>query len=329
MRGFTMLLVVCAHIGTFMVGNPNFSINELLGEFRMPLFFFVSGFVFYKRNFHFGIDGIKALLRKKIFVQVLSPLVFLLIFCQVKDIDFCHSILTAAKSGYWFTFVLFELFIIYCILGVLMDKISLDGYKKDFLWIAIGLILYVASIVGEQYIEPNISGLFAIEKLPFILYFILGTRVRKNWHNVEAMFDSRDGVAAFVIIFIGLNVFGNSFRQLPFGWELWIIFTAISGIFLTVAFFRRYADSFSSNRKAGKIMQYVGRRTLDIYLIHYFLLESLTQYKILDFSGTSLSIVQFVACLAISAIVIAGCLIISNVLRTSPLLGHYLFGAKS
>lgn len=108
-----MLLVVCSHIELFMVGKPNFSINELFGEFRMPLFFFVSGFVFYKRNFHFGVNEVKILLREKIFVQVLSPLVFLLLFCQIKNIDFCHSLLTAAKSGYWFTFVLLEFPLIY------------------------------------------------------------------------------------------------------------------------------------------------------------------------------------------------------------------------
>lgn len=45
MRGFTMLLVVCSHVETFMVGSPLKSINALLGEFQMPLFFFVSGFV--------------------------------------------------------------------------------------------------------------------------------------------------------------------------------------------------------------------------------------------------------------------------------------------
>lgn len=329
MRGFTMLLVVCSHIELFMVGKPNFSINELFGEFRMPLFFFVSGFVFYKRNFHFGINEINTLLRKKIFVQILSPLVFLLLFCRIKNIDFCHSFLTAAKSGYWFTFVLFEFFLIYFALSVLMDKISLNGYKKDVLWIVIGLILYVATALGHQHIEQNISGLFSIEKLPYILYFILGTRLRKNWHEVEAMFDDKYTVAVLVITFIGLNVFYDTFSQLPLGGVISVIITAISGILLTIVFFRRYADSFSCNNRFGKIMQYVGRRTLDIYLIHYFFMESLIQCGILDFSGTSLSILQFLVCLIICVVVITGCLILSNMLRTSPLLGHYLFGAKS
>ena len=112
-----MLLVVCSHIECFMIGTPSFSLNGLFGQFRMPLFFFVSGFVFYKKNYHYGFNEMKSLFQKKIFVQVLSPLIFLFLYCYIRKIDFCHLIFTAAKSGYWFTFVLLEFFIIYCALS--------------------------------------------------------------------------------------------------------------------------------------------------------------------------------------------------------------------
>ena len=48
MRGVTMLLVVMAHVSMFclgLYGYNGFSFNKMLSEFRMPLFFFVSGFV--------------------------------------------------------------------------------------------------------------------------------------------------------------------------------------------------------------------------------------------------------------------------------------------
>lgn len=37
---------------------------------------------------------------------------------------------------------------------------------------------------------------------------------------------------------------------------------------------------------------------------------------------------EFVVSIALSILVIGICLIVSNVLRTSPVLGHYLFGVK-
>ena len=54
MRGFTMVLVVLTHVSSFglgMYGSDTFSYSKIFAEFRMPLFFFVSGFVLYKSNF--------------------------------------------------------------------------------------------------------------------------------------------------------------------------------------------------------------------------------------------------------------------------------------
>lgn len=323
-----MLLVVSSHIELFMVGAPDFSLNVLLSEFRMPLFFFVSGFVFYKSGRSYGWKEMKELVRKKIFVQVVSPLLFLLVFCRIRDIDITHSLFTAAKSGYWFTFVLFEFFIIYSTLHRAMELVPLKGRTKDALWMVIGLVLYVVCAVGHQRVNQEISGLFAVEKIPYILYFILGTRVRKNWTAVEALLDSKFGVAVLVALFAGLNVWGGVVRQLPLGGVAFVVMTAVSGVFLTIAFFRHYADSFSSATRLGCVMQYVGRRTLDVYLIHYFLLESWMACGVVDFTGTSLYFLQFVVCIGISIVVMGGCMLVSNVLRTSPFLGHYLFGVK-
>ena len=323
-----MLLVVCSHVELFMLGKPFFSWNELFGEFRMPLFFFVSGFVFYKPNVVYTVHKMKTLLQNKVFVQVFSPLLFLFLYCKVRNIDFSLSITSAAKSGYWFTFVLFEFFIIYCFIHRLLQRAFLKRYMRDILWMAIGITLYLLTAIGHQYIEDHISGFLAIEKLPYILFFILGTRVRKNWAIMEALLDSKYGVAVSMFVFISLNVFGDGFRQLPLGGVTWVIVTAISGIFLTVAFFRHFTDIFSSTVMMGRIMQYIGKRTLDIYLLHYFFMEPLSTYEILNFSDSRLSFLHFVICICLSVLVMAGCLFLSNVLRTSPFLGHYLFGVK-
>ena len=49
MRGFTMLLVVYAHVQFFGLGlESDETFNQVLILFRMPLFFFISGFILYK-----------------------------------------------------------------------------------------------------------------------------------------------------------------------------------------------------------------------------------------------------------------------------------------
>ena len=52
MRGFTMFLVVLGHCAFYCMGgvaDDNVYL-DIFQSFRMPLFFFVSGFVFYKGN---------------------------------------------------------------------------------------------------------------------------------------------------------------------------------------------------------------------------------------------------------------------------------------
>lgn len=81
MRGFTMMLVVMYHVVNFCLGGfaESFSFNQMMGEFRMPLFFFVSGFLLYRSHYIWNTQGIFSFLRKKIFVQIISPFLFLCI----------------------------------------------------------------------------------------------------------------------------------------------------------------------------------------------------------------------------------------------------------
>ena len=79
-----------------------------------------------------------------------------------------------------------------------MDKVSQQG--GYIIWMAVGMAIYIATAVGHQQLDERISGLFSVEKIPYILYFILGTRARKNWSSMESLFDSKYGVAAFCLI---------------------------------------------------------------------------------------------------------------------------------
>lgn len=51
LRGFTMILVVFSHVELFTFElDPPLFVNEVFISFRMPLFFFISGFIGYKAN---------------------------------------------------------------------------------------------------------------------------------------------------------------------------------------------------------------------------------------------------------------------------------------
>ena len=119
LRGFTMILVVANHVSR--VGfeqNWKFSSSlSFLLLFRMPLFFFVSGFLAYKAAQVWNAHNLGQLLLKKLKVQIIPTLVFFVLFnamiwphfLEGLEVNF-HS---PQKGGYWFTIALLWMFIIY------------------------------------------------------------------------------------------------------------------------------------------------------------------------------------------------------------------------
>jgi surface polysaccharide O-acyltransferase-like enzyme len=91
-------------------------------------------------------------------------------------------------------------------------------------------------------------------------------------------------------------------------------------------YFRHYHQYFTQRTVVGRSFQYIGRRTLDIYLIHYLFMPNLptlgsffSQYRHNFILDTTVSV--FLALLVIGFSVIT-----SNILRVSPFLKKWLFG---
>ena len=110
MRGFTMILVVAYHVAQsgFLESEKISASLPFLVLFRMPLFFFVSGFLAYKATWLWTPQSFAALTWKKIKVQVLPTLVFLCVFIVLRtsysfDEGWMRAMKTPTKDGYWFT----------------------------------------------------------------------------------------------------------------------------------------------------------------------------------------------------------------------------------
>ena len=126
MRGFTMILVVYSHVCGFCLGNRNIAFNDVLFLFRLPCFFFISGWLF-QGTWGKGTQGIQgtvpsvssaadytgtvphtyfssvwSIAKKKFMVQIVPTFIFLLLLAPPPF--FFHQ-LGAVKGGYWFTFV--------------------------------------------------------------------------------------------------------------------------------------------------------------------------------------------------------------------------------
>ena len=114
MRGFTMILVVANHVGAMAFEIPHGVSTSLqfLVLFRMPLFFFVSGFLAYKASLVWDLATFGTLVGKKLRVQIIPTVVFFLLAATLLTKDLWATIpdwlSRPTKGGYWFTIVLLK-----------------------------------------------------------------------------------------------------------------------------------------------------------------------------------------------------------------------------
>ena len=80
--------------------------------------------------------------------------------------------------------------------------------------------------------------------------------------------------------------------------------------------------------QASSFLKFVGTRTLDIYLLHYFFLPKLPMVGEFFRVNRHNFILDTTAALAVALVVVAFCVITSQLLRVSPFLKKYLFGRE-
>ena len=132
LRGVTMLMVVYWHVLVMSLDITTYTAMTLQ-LFRMPLFFFVSGFFAYSYNY--DKNKLRLRLNNRWQRQLLPTLIIFALYILFEVIfygywtngkeftgDFFNSLtrngLSEFKSGYWFTFVLVEVVCVFAPLNI-------------------------------------------------------------------------------------------------------------------------------------------------------------------------------------------------------------------
>ncbi len=323
LRGFTMFLVVLEHVASLCWGivGKGISIHDYLVQVRMPLFFFISGFVLYKPDVVWNGRHIVGFFKKKIPVQLVSPFIFFALFLHVKGIPLADGVMDMHKAGYWFTLALLEFFVIYAIV-----RYCVRSRWSAIILVAIGLVLYwfcwPRMTSGNQTVD-NVFLLLSVPHWRFFIFLVLGTLVREHFDQVQRWLDGKWLLPVCIAIYLIVNIMGDVLpvKAIPIR-----LLLSLAGLVVVLAFFRNRQAWFSRDTKLGRTMQYVGRRTLDIYLIHYFLVPTGLSF-ITVFSDHPMPIIEALASSVIAVAIIAGSLLVSEIIRLSPWLAHWLFGA--
>ena len=326
-----MILVVLNHVAGFCLnidGNTP-SLNAYFYEFRMPLFFFISGFVLYKHDIQWNFVYSWKFLKKKFPVQIVSTAIFFLTSTYINRQYLVDNLWMDSKAGYWFTVVLFEYFVLYSLIRTTTLMLKITNYWKDFIILVFGLLFFVLtipSITVHIPIDQSILNLFCFKHFSYFTFFVIGTLFKKHFDSVQRILDGKLLLLVCLTLFFGLNIFREITISVQY--NLFRFLTAVTGIVIIFSFFRSRKELFSNRTKLGKGLCYIGRRTLDIYFLHYFLLPYNLSSVVTVFHNPSIPIVEFFVSFGLSLAIISICLIISNVLRLSPVLAKWLFGVS-
>lgn len=324
LRGFTMFLVVFQHVATFcwQINGKGISIHDYMMQIRMPMFFFISGFVLYKSSVVWNWKQVTSFFRKKIPVQLISPFIFFSLFVYLNQFGLSDSIAKHYKHGYWFTLVLFEYYCFYAIIRFcIRSKWSLLPL------LCLGIVLYLVNmplIYDNIPFSAQVKGVLSVKHWKYFLFFVLGTTAKQYFHPLEKLLDGK----WFLPLCISIYLLGNGYRRIiPINGTLFSLILTLSGLVVLFSFFRVNQKSLSKETIAGRTLQYVGHHTLDIYLIHFFLIPHQLS-RVTIFLDHPMPIIEAAVSLIIASIIIAGSLLIGNIIRLSPVLAHWVFGAK-
>ena len=294
LRGFTMIMVVANHVAGIGFGEEwkHSSAIPFLVLFRMPLFFFVSGFLAYKASQVWNLRNLGALVSKKLQVQTIPTVVFFFLAAAILNKDFLGAVETnfhlPTKGGYWFTIALLYMFLIYYLFSYLESKLK---WKS---WIPITLLFCVSILLYDTNYQPRYfswaagykgqkTALFyflqdssLVQVLLYFPFFLYGNIVHRYWDKAQRVMDSRWFFPLLILIVILATLDALKWRTLRMAWATIPLTVARFGL-LTIVFmyFRHYKDYFTKLSPIGASLQYIGRRTLDIYLIHFLFMPEL------------------------------------------------------
>jgi hypothetical protein len=248
------------------------------------------------------------------------------------------------KGGYWFTLVLLYMFLIYYPFAYLDSKIKRFlpagwGWIPIVVFFLLSLCVYETNYLPKEFEWAMGSKLPKTQVTDFLTYssmdqlllyfpfFLYGNMVHRYWDKAQKVMDSKwfFPMLTFIVIFAAMDAL--KWHMLKSVWAI-IPLTLARFMLLTITFmyFRCYQQYFTKLSPIGASLQYIGRRTLDIYLIHFLFLPNLPQVGSYFNAHSHNFVIDTTLSVLVGLIVIGFCCIMSNILRISPIFKKWLFG---
>lgn len=333
-----MLLVVFGHVVLFSFASKGgyFSFNDIFMTVTMPTLFFLSGFLFYRQGRCGSVKGLWPFLWGKIKALLIPTLIFSLLFAVIFQWSYVDLFCEKSKAGFWFTYTLFFFFVIYYLGDVLIGHLlRLKGTPKLIVGLLIALGIYgiakYSLTPSFSLLPAKLSGALGLANFQHFLFFFLGAVCKRYLDKFLSVLSGDISMAlvicGFILLEILLNVsFLRNWLIGNVGFSAYSLVKSVASVFGIVVFFAFFRKYFSENGYIWESLQYIGERTLDIYLIHLFLIYVNLQFVGEFFATYHNPVLELFAALFVAVLIVLICLVISNIIRCSDKLANLFFG---
>lgn len=325
-----MVMVVIHHYFSCVTHHENIFATIFNDAIEIPLFFFVSGF-FASKLVH---QSARITLRAK-FMQLIVPAVLMLsLNVWIHQAPLLGVIYNPYKQGYWFTFVLFSFIVIYLCSNYLGRKLMLNATWTNLVNLIIGItVSYIAYLSLSWALVYRTLNLVSAPQYFGYFYFVLGSILfSKRGKIINALSSTNSpmyvsiggGILLYIIMQATVSLYGVRWLGCFAGFYVLILRTFPLLIIWTL--FQKY-PSLSTQGKTGRYLTFIGRRSLDVYFIHYFFLPFIPAWGEY-FNSIDAPFIEYLCAVALAIPVIFASLGIGCILRLSPLTAKILLGVK-
>lgn len=291
----------------------------MLYSFNMPLFFFVSGYLALKKNAIGEISELKKLWNKYVYL-VIPAIAF---YCFSKFQTHGGGIFDFLNEGlgkYWFTFTLFEMFLIYYI----------ANWLSKSKWILVG-ILAILSIVGVGYLsffsQYEITFLDFNRLAKYFQFFTLGVFAKMFSEQYDKLMRN-EYLKAFAIVgfFVLLSaLFKIGMPGVLFHFLRDIVLRYL-GLYIVISLFYCQQEVFNADTRLNKLILKIGQNSLAIYLLQYFFMPDFSAFPtwLEGLDWLSIYAISFAYTVFITTL----CIVFIELLSNSVLVKKYVLGKK-
>ena len=316
LKGLAIILVVMGHIYGMAFALSDDVAYRVISSFHMPLFMFLSGLVACSgaTSPFWNLKKLSRKLRGLLLPLIVFGMCFTMTFSRNFGTGLVEFLESPNKNGYWY---LMSLAVFY----VSLSLYRLNVKQKWYIDVALAIAIWGGMFALWKYTAQTKDYFCMLNCGNFYPFFILGVMTTKynlldKMHKANWLFSLC--IVAYAFLFC---------VDMPFHALVSLnkhIFLPFCMVYIVVNLFvcRHGATSYGE-----KILDFVGKRTLDIYVIHYFFI-SMIHLKDLgnNWEGTENSLLMFIVAVGLSVVITALSIGVGYILHKGRIIEKFVYG---